>query len=123
MEALESADGKYLYYTKPLTPLAGQPGIWRIPVGGGAERRILDRGLTSSWGLTDLGLVLMNKLADPATIEYFAFAQPPIVTIARLRKGLRFDVFNPSFSVSSDGRWMVYVQEESAADIAMLMLR
>jgi dipeptidyl aminopeptidase/acylaminoacyl peptidase len=124
MEALASADGNYIYYTKGNTAPGGQVGIWRIAVADGVERRFLDRGLSTAWGLTDLGLVFMNKLDDPATIEYFAFAKPQSVTIARFRKGLRFDTANPSFSVSRDGRWIVYVQNDNvAADIEMLMLR
>lgn len=32
---LESADGKYLFYTKPMNP-----GVWRMPVSGGQEQRV-----------------------------------------------------------------------------------
>lgn len=35
--ALESPDGKFLYYAKGLTV----PGLWRIPIDGGEESEII----------------------------------------------------------------------------------
>lgn len=121
LEALESPDGRYLYYAKVGNALGGKRGIWQVPIDGGSEIQVLDRGMATSWGVTDQGIVVMDKAAEPATVEFFVFAEQRIVTIATLRPGLRFDPTNPSFAVSRDGQWIVYVQRDQvAADIEML---
>ena len=38
-EALESLDGKFVYYAS-----LDAPGIWKVPAGGGEETRVLDQG-------------------------------------------------------------------------------
>jgi Tol biopolymer transport system component/DNA-binding winged helix-turn-helix (wHTH) protein len=106
-EAFESPDGKYLYYAKP-APLHG---IWRVPVDGGDEVQVIDRGSPGWWAVIDGGIVLMNKLARPqaATVEYFSFDTARITWTRQLPAGRRFDI-NPGFSVSRDGQWMLFVQ-------------
>jgi Tol biopolymer transport system component/DNA-binding winged helix-turn-helix (wHTH) protein len=55
--ALESADGKTLYYAK--TPYAN-PEIWQVPVDGGPEKLVSANLRTftwASWGVTDQGIV------------------------------------------------------------------
>jgi hypothetical protein len=42
MNAMESEDGRFVYYGK-----YNQPGIWRIPLNGGEEQRVLGR--TRGW--------------------------------------------------------------------------
>jgi Tol biopolymer transport system component len=41
----ESIDGKWLYYTKP-----DSAGIWRVPVSGGEEAKILSQPGVGYWG-------------------------------------------------------------------------
>jgi hypothetical protein len=120
-EPFESPDGKYVYYAKP----PGTVGIWRVPVDGGDEVQVLDRGRQTSWGVTEDGIVLMhNNVRPQATIDYFDFATRHTVTIGRLASGLRFDAVNPSFAASRDGRWLLFVQfDQWAADIEMLQIR
>jgi Tol biopolymer transport system component len=116
-EPFESFQGDYVYYAKP----RGTPGIWRVPVGGGAEVRVLDRGIDSSWGVSRHGIVLMDKLARPqASIEVYGYDS----TLSRrmlLPAGLRFHPNDPTFSVSPDGAWIVYTQEDTwGSDIEMI---
>src|SRR5262249_47982054 len=42
---VESQDGKFLYYSKQ----RGQPGIWRVPVGGGKEEMVVDHHRAGLW--------------------------------------------------------------------------
>jgi len=116
-EPFESFDGKYVYYAKPWPT----PGIWRVPVDGGQEVKILDRGIATSWGLTKQGIVFMDKLARPqASIELFGF-DSILLNRTVLPAGLRFDQNNPSFSVSPDGAWIVYTQLDTwGSDIEMI---
>jgi Tol biopolymer transport system component len=124
LEAFGSFDGKYLYYAKSRPRFQG---IWRIPVDvdGGAEVQVLDRGMEGSWALTDNGIFMMHKASVPqASIEFFDFATSRITTIHQFAPGLHFDMNNPSFAVSRDGRRMLYVQfDQWGADIEMFPLR
>lgn len=45
--AIESRDGRFLYY-----PKLAQPGIWKMPLKGGEETRVLDQpGTWFNWAL------------------------------------------------------------------------
>jgi len=106
-----------VYYAKTRTT----PGIWRVPVDGGEEVKVLDRGMESSWGLTTQGIVFMDKLARPqASIELYGFDSTLSKRIL-LPAGLRFDQGDTTFSVAPDGAWIVYAQLDSwGSDIEML---
>lgn len=71
--AMESLDGQWIYYTK-----SNQPGVWRIPVGGGNETRVLTQppdGFWGYWAVTGYGIYFLDanqpvwriQLYDPAT--------------------------------------------------------
>jgi Tol biopolymer transport system component/DNA-binding winged helix-turn-helix (wHTH) protein len=71
--AAESADGHFLYYTK-----YEDSGIWRMPLNGGAEERVLDRpdGINwYNWGLAKTGIYFLNrKNPSITTVDFFDFA-------------------------------------------------
>jgi dipeptidyl aminopeptidase/acylaminoacyl peptidase len=54
-EAFESLDGKFVYYAK-----LDVPGIWKVPVAGGEETQVLDRGGQSVWALTGQGICFIS---------------------------------------------------------------
>jgi len=113
-EAFESPDGKHLYYAKAST----LPGIWRVPVDGGDEVQVIDRGWPGRWAVIDGGIVLMNKPAR--AVEYFSFDALRITWTRQLPPGLPFDR-SPGFSVSRDGQWMLFVRlDNESSDIHML---
>ena len=72
-EARESKDGKWLYYSRPPSWLVGRlekPGIWRMPVEGGAETLVLDKVTRRLWTLADQYLYFMDVEAKPhATVN------------------------------------------------------
>lgn len=113
-EAIESPDGKHLYYVKASTV----PGIWRVPVDGGDEVQVIDRGWPGRWALIDGGIVFLNKRAR--VVEYFSFDALRITWTGQLPPVLPFDR-NPGFSVSRDGQWMLFVRlDNESSDIHML---
>jgi Tol biopolymer transport system component len=114
--AIESPDGKFLYYVKGRQ----LPGIWRIPVGGGAETPVLDRhqaGRWRSWTVTEQGIYFATaeNLSRPL-IEFFSFATGKVTQIAALEKS-----FFLGLSVSPDGRWLIYTQVDQSGSDIMLM--
>lgn len=104
-DAFESYDGKFVYYAK-----RDQTGIWRKPTeSGGAETLVLERGSTFHWGLFDKGVCLVDRYvtADPG-IHCLDFAANRLQTVSRVPGNLHVNDWGPSFSVSRDGRWILY---------------
>jgi Tol biopolymer transport system component/DNA-binding winged helix-turn-helix (wHTH) protein len=117
-EAFESRDGRFVYYTK-----WEQRGIWRKPTeGGGPEMLVIDRGSPYHWGLFDNGVCLMDVAAAAGpVIDCLDFDTNRITTVSRLPKNTHINVEGPSFSVSPDGRSMLYVTgEREESDIMMV---
>ena len=115
--AIESNDGRFLYYAK-----YEQPGIWKMPSNGGEETRVLDQPETPkwfNWGLSRNGIYFLN-LKDPPNgrIEFFDFATREKIPIFVLEK--LAPVFG-GLALSRDGRSLLYGQNEFAEFSIMLV--
>jgi Tol biopolymer transport system component/DNA-binding winged helix-turn-helix (wHTH) protein len=114
--AFESYDGKTLYYAKGLTV----PGLWKVPVEGGEETLVLEQlaaTLWGYWGLTQEGIYFYD--AATHAIEFFSFATRKVTKVVTPERDPLF--FNPGFSVSPDGRWILYAQNDISASHIMLV--
>jgi Tol biopolymer transport system component/DNA-binding winged helix-turn-helix (wHTH) protein len=114
--AFESYDGKTLYYAK------GQlaPGLWKKPVEGGEETLVLNQllsGLWGYWGLTRRGIFFYD--AGTGAIEFYSFATRKISRVATPEQGPYFEY--PGFSISPDGRWILYTQVDTSSSNIMLV--
>ena len=116
-EAFESPDGKFVYYTR-----LGVSGIWRVPVEGGEETLVLNRGEQGHWAVLHQGIVLLNRRATPGpAIEFFSFATQQSARIAALPKEATTSIGPPGLAVSPDGRWILYVQvDRLESDIVLV---
>jgi Tol biopolymer transport system component/DNA-binding winged helix-turn-helix (wHTH) protein len=117
-ESFESADGKYLYYTKG----RGLPGIWRIPTDGGEESLVLDQhqaGFWRYWRVVDQGIYFATVTSAGPVLEFFSFATGRVNEVTRLVKGP--EKYIPGLAVSPDGRSILYVQmDRSGSDLMMV---
>ena len=104
--ALESPDGKFLYYAKGLTV----PGLWRIPTDGGEETEIissLEPGYWGYWVVVENGIYYLDMTSKPG-IDFFDFATH--------RTTRTFDLENrpasgaPGLAVSPDRKSILYTQ-------------
>jgi Tol biopolymer transport system component len=111
----ESSDGKYLYYTRS----ESDPGLWRVPVNGGTEEKVLESLATPmSFQVMDEGIYYIPQ-ADPdgrSSIRLHRFATGKSETLATLDKPVMW-----GFSVSPDRRTILYVQIDSSSHDLMLM--
>ena len=119
--AYESMDGKFLYYTKGRNVV----GIWRVPVEGGEERLVVDThkaGYWSAWTLVEKGIYFMTaeQPARPA-IEFFSFSTGKVTEVVALTKPFRPWTNPEGLSVSPDGRWILYTQEDRSDTDIMLV--
>ena len=114
--ALESYDGKTVYYAKGLIA----SGLWKVPVEGGEESLVLEQlgaGLWGYWGLTQDGIYYYN--ASTRAVEFVSFATREVTNVVAPERDPIFG--EPGLSVSPDGRWILYAQEDVAASHIMLV--
>jgi len=118
-DAIESVDGDFVYYAK-------SGGIWRTPVAGGEETRILDQGWAGGWALTSQGICFRvpppdNGSSGPA-IKFYAFDTHQVTTIRQFSREVRMmNSSNMPLSISPDGRWILYAQMDHAGSDLMLV--
>ena len=110
--ALESPDGSFLYYTKTDD---GRDGLWRMPVSGGAETRIIhDVIATRAFFVTADSIYFIKAVAGngplfvsrtvPDTIEIYSLRTGQTRTLARIANPWLY------LSVAPDGGSLLYSQ-------------
>ena len=113
----ESRDGQHLYYTKV------EPGIWRIPVSGGQETRVIEglpNHLSSYWDVVDEGIYFADDKTSPyPTIKFFDFASQRTTPVATLAGPAV--PWAGRLTVSPDRRSIVYTQSTYTRSEIMLV--
>ncbi|WP_058185966.1 winged helix-turn-helix domain-containing protein [Terracidiphilus gabretensis] len=80
--AMESPDGKWLYFTKN-----NDSGLWRMPSGGGPETHILPQpadGFWGYWAVTTSGIYFLDASQPIWRIQFYEPATGRISTVAAL---------------------------------------
>jgi Tol biopolymer transport system component/tRNA A-37 threonylcarbamoyl transferase component Bud32 len=115
--AFESLDGNSLYYAQ-----WDEDGIWKVPVGGGEETRILERRVNCfSWGLAEEGIYFLTSIPIPGGGEWS-------IELLELETGEVTRIFDQqssyiyqSLAVSPDGQWILYGERSRLeADIMLV---
>jgi eukaryotic-like serine/threonine-protein kinase len=116
-EAFESFDGNFVYYTK-----LNAAGIWRVPVGGGEETQVLDHGWQGLWALSKDGIYFTDLPGPVAPVlKFYRFASRRVRIVKEFSKNTKLDLNSTVFSVSPDGRWILYTQLDQASSDLVLM--
>ena len=76
---VESPDGKYLYYRKN-----DDPGLWKVPVDGGEEARVIPSICPQYFAVTRRGIYFFSGWYNP-TIQFFNFATGRTETVEDLQ--------------------------------------
>lgn len=120
--AIESADGKYLYYAKG----AAQPGLWRVPVDGGEETEVipdLQPSLYGYWAPVKDGIyyAAFDQLTTQFTrcsLRFYSFKTEKSEKVATLPLPVFFGA--PGIEISPDGKRIFLVMVEShGADLKL----
>jgi Tol biopolymer transport system component len=109
--ALESPDGKFLYYSKH----RDSDGLWRLPISGGEETKIVDAIV--SWGnfaVADQGLYFVPAAAD--SIERYDFSSGKVTTVVKTGKPLDFGL-----AVTRNGGAIYYTQMDQERSELLLV--
>jgi Tol biopolymer transport system component len=114
---LESPDGRFLYYVKE-----DQPGVWRMPSGGGDEARILPLPSPEHWGdwaLLKRGIYYVDESGPRPAIDFFAFGTHKVTKVAEVDS--LPPLGDPGFTVSPDQKRIIFSQvDRSAVDLMLV---
>ena len=116
-EAFESMSGKYLYWAKQ-----SGPGIWRMPVGGGEETRVIDKSGRSLFAVAQPGIWFLDVDPEGAIkLKSFDETSGRVERFREFSSGTSIVQSSTSMSVSPDGRWILYVQNDHVGSNLMLL--
>lgn len=117
-DAFEAPDGKLLYYSKYWL----EPGVWSVPVDGGEETSVIASAFPNLWGIADRGIYFLDLAAAQSglvPLMLYRFDTRRISQVAALEKVQ--STANPSFSVTRDGRWVVWARYDRNESNLMLI--
>ena len=115
MLAIESTDGKSLYYTGRAVTDAPAP-LWRLALDGGEPVKLLDQVISSSFDVVDGGLFYPERLPGETRLQYYEFASGRLTTVARQLGAVSFGL-----AASPDGRTVLYSRVDSSVNDLMLV--
>jgi Tol biopolymer transport system component len=112
--ALESADGKELYYA----PNRRVSGLWKLRLDGGKEQQITELVVGSALAATRTGLYFARppRPGGGNSIEFLSFATGKIAAVATTARPILW-----SLSVSPDERRIIYDQVDQTGSDLMLV--
>jgi len=116
-ESFESPDGKLVHYAK-----SDMPGIFKVPVEGGEETRVLDPGGQGVWASTGQGICFFDFNDQTGfALAFYNFATGKTTLLRQFPKDTRIDQGSTALSVSPDGRWILYTQRDQSSSDLMLV--
>jgi Tol biopolymer transport system component/predicted Ser/Thr protein kinase len=109
MNALESEDGRAIYYNSGAA-------IMKAAVDGSGETKVIDGVATHTFALTRGGIYYLSKLPHPE-VRFFSFASGKSRVILKPEKPI-----GQGLSVSPDGHWLLYAQEEGRSGSDLMLV-
>jgi Tol biopolymer transport system component len=101
MIAVESPDGKYLYYKNK----EGEGEIWRMPAGGGVPSKILNSVMGRAFTVTKRGIYFCGGSTVRTDLRFLDFANNSVRVISPLGDW-------QSAILSPDEQWALYSRKE-----------
>jgi Tol biopolymer transport system component len=120
--AFESPDGRYVYFSKG----PASDGLWRVPVGGGAEKPVLpnlSRRMWGNWVVVEKGIYFIDY-DDPedvrsAWLRYYSLESRTSKKISKLANPPA--AWDNGLAVSPDGKTVLYSQVDRYGYDIMLL--
>ena len=110
----ESLDSKTLYYQK-----FDLPGLFRMPVNGGSEERIAEVQPPEDWQLAPEGIYYFRPEGGGYVVERVDLKSGRTTEALKLPPGTTGGTSN--FTVSPDGRWLVFVHADQTVSELMMI--
>ena len=109
--AFESLDGKYVYFSKwgwaTYTP---GDGIWKVPVGGGEETKVLDRKVNClNWKVAKEGIYFLTYGPNGAREDWsIELLSPETGKVTRILSQTSSASHEEGLAISPDGQWILF---------------
>lgn len=115
--ALESRDAKCVYYLKTWVEY-GSSSLWKVPVGGGEERPVLESVYGRAFSVGKEGLYFIGRRSPSGvfSVQLLDFGSGKVTEMAPLAGELRLGL-----SVSPDRRYLLYSQADVSDRDLMLV--
>jgi Tol biopolymer transport system component len=111
--AIESVDGRDLYYVDNGTRLAG---LWKLPLSGAEPQKIAEGVANSAFDVIADGIYYVDRSAGSARVMYYDFSTRRTTVIAD-----NLGAVTAGLTVSADGRLLLFSRNDSSADELMLV--
>lgn len=120
LEAIESPDGKTLYYSK----WRGVDGLWAVLSAGGAEHpvpELAEAGYWRAWSVTPDGIYYVAHASStpPHPLKYLSFATRQTRQVGLVEKTPPWYV--SSLTAAPNGEWLLYAQPDRLVSTLMLV--
>ena len=112
-DAIESADGKFVYYLKGAGE--GENSLWRVPAAGGEESPLLPSIYNNNFTLASQGIYFIPS-SRPYALQFASFGGGKVVTAAEIPREPAWGL-----SVSPDGKSLLYTEFEAIRSDLMLV--
>src|SRR5262249_5626747 len=96
-----SPDGRWVYYTRDASL---DTSLWRMPVGGGEESRVLDSVSAFNYAVVEDGVYFIAPSAQGLAVQFLSFATNTPRALAHVGR------CSVGFTVSPDRKWVLYTQ-------------
>ncbi len=116
--ASESPDGQYLYYAKAIDAA----GLWRVPLSGGSEEKVLDSppaGFWGYWAVSANGIYYVDEPGPRARIRFRNFRTRRDSVVKVMSNAAR--IGSLGMSLSPNGRAMLFGQLDQFTSDLMLV--
>ena len=114
ISAVESTDGRYLYYSK-----FEEGGVWRMTADGRNETQVLDLDGDGwpNWALSSEGIYFLKfSKSSPPTLQFLSFATGKTNLVWTLEREPGWGI-----DISSNGRSIVFSQDDFAESNLMMV--
>jgi Tol biopolymer transport system component/DNA-binding winged helix-turn-helix (wHTH) protein len=114
ISAVESTDGRYLYYSK-----FEEGGVWRMTIQGRDETQVLDLSGEGwpNWVLSSEGIYFLNfSKSSPPTIQFLNFATGKTHIVWTLEREPGWGI-----AISNNGRSIIFSQDDFAESNLMMV--
>ena len=106
----ESSDGQAMFYQK-----LADGSLWRMPVAGGAETKVLDHVEQRNFLPVSSGIYFMRSESGASAFYFLSFSSGKEQRLGSATRPTNFGL-----SISSDGQWLAYSQRDQAGSDSSL---